>query len=155
MLITSSRKPSASTRTLCKLLAAFFGSDYFNRGKMGMVEVLESSHGSPLLIVGEYHGNPGNVSIYDQEGFCALSAHITLVASSAPYTRSRSAVPVVVGEGSLASALSGMLMLDNVKMSPGSLAVIVSEDKMDFIENDALLFTLRVRSYRIYEGDSP
>ena len=122
---------------------------------MGMVEVLESSHGSPLLIVGEYHGNPGNVSIYDQEGFCALSAHITLVASSAPYTRSRSAVPVVVGEGSLASALSGMLMLDNVKMSPGSLAVIVSEDKMDFIENDALLFTLRVRSYRIYEGDSP
>ncbi|AFV24935.1 hypothetical protein Mpsy_2734 [Methanolobus psychrophilus R15] len=46
-------------------------------------------------------------------------------------------------------------MLDNVKMSPGSLAVIVSEDKMDFIENDTLLFTLKVRSYRIYEGDSP
>jgi len=155
MLITSSRKPSASTRTLCKLLASFFGSDYFNRGKMSMGEVLDNSHGSPLLIIGEYHGNPGNVSIYDPEGFCALSAHITLIPSSSPYTRSRGAVPIVVGEGSLASALSGMLLLENAGASSGSLAVVVSEDKMDFIEGDVVLFTLKIRSYRIYEGDSP
>lgn len=155
MLITSSRKPSASTRTLCKLLASFFSSDYINRGKMGMGEVLDGAHGSPLLIVGEFHGNPGNISIYDPEGFCALSANITLVASTSPYPRSRGALPVVAGEGSLALALSGMLLLETSKGLQDPLTVTVAEDRMDFTEGDNLLFTLKVRSYRIYEGDSP
>jgi len=156
MLITSSRKPSASTRTLCKLLASFFDSEYINRGKMGMGEVLASSHGSPLLIVGEYHGNPGNISIYDPEGFCALSANVILVPSASPYPRSRGAVvPAVAGEGDLAQALSGMLLLENVKTPQGSRVLTVGEDRMDFIEGDSTLFTLKVKSYRIYEGDSP
>jgi U3 small nucleolar ribonucleoprotein protein IMP4 len=155
MLITSSRKPSASTRTLCKLLASFFSSDYFNRGKMGMGEVLDDSHGSPLIIVGEYHGNPGNISIYDPEGFCALSANITLIASSSPYPRTRGVVPAVVGEGKLASALSGMLLLETVAGLQGSLTLAVTEDRIDFIQGDTMLFSLKVRSYRIYEGDSP
>lgn len=155
MLITSSRKPSASTRTLCKLLASFFGSDYVNRGKMGMGEVLASSHGSPLLIVGEYHGNPGNISIYDPEGFCALSANIILVSSANPYPRSRAAIPFMAGEGDLAQALSGMLLLENAKTLQGSRVLTVGEDRMDFTEGDNTLFTLKVKSYRIYEGDSP
>ncbi|MDK2911250.1 MAG: small nucleolar ribonucleoprotein [Methanolobus sp.] len=155
MLITSSRKPSASTRTLCKLLASFFDSEYINRGKMGMGEVLASSHGSPLLIVGEYHGNPGNISIYDPEGFCALSANVILVPSASPYPRSRGAVPVVAGESDLSQALSGMLLLENVKAPQGSRVLAVGEDRMDFIEGDNTLFILKVKSYRIYEGDSP
>jgi U3 small nucleolar ribonucleoprotein protein IMP4 len=122
---------------------------------MGMGEVLDDSHGSPLIIVGEYHGNPGNISIYDPEGFCALSANITLIASSSPYPRTRGVVPAVVGEGKLASALSGMLLLETVAGLQGSLTLAVTEDRIDFIQGDTMLFSLKVRSYRIYEGDSP
>lgn len=153
MQITSSRKPSASTRTLCKLLASFFNCDYFNRGKMGMGEVLSHADGSSLMIVGEYHGNPGSISMYDQDGFCVLSVYVSLAVSKEPYPRSRQTEVCIAGEGELVSAFSKLLPPGGNEEPPGSLKMMISDDRIDFIEADVALFTLKVRSYRIFDGD--
>lgn len=158
MLITSSRKPSPSTRTLCKLLASFFSFEYFNRGKMGMGEVLENSHGSLLMIIGEYHGNPGSITVYGPDGSCALSIFMTLVASSAPYPRSRGKVPRVTGDGVLATALSDLLFSDEAYSvesngSRGPLELVIADDRIEFMEDGTSLFALKVRSFKLLDGD--
>lgn len=153
MQITSSRKPSASTRTLCKLLASFFNCDYFNRGKMGMGEVLSHADGSSLIIVGEYHGNPGSISMYDPDGFCVLSMYISLSSSEEPYPRSRQAKPSITGEGELVTVFSELLQLNSDEGSLSSLKMMISSDRIDFIEADVTLFALKIRSYRLFDGD--
>lgn len=61
MLVTSSRKPSAKTRTLCKLLSRFIAGRCISRGKMGMQELLEFAEGGPLIVIGEYTEIPGSL----------------------------------------------------------------------------------------------
>ena len=33
-----------------------------------MQELLEFAQGGPLIVIGEYHGNPGELSFYDETG---------------------------------------------------------------------------------------
>lgn len=153
MLITSSRKPSASTRTLCKHLASFFGCDYPNRGKMGMGEVLDLSRDTPLIIVGEYHGNPGSIVFYDDEGHCVLSLHISMLSTGFLYPRKSGVIPSIVGDGELVSFISDVLYPDGPNDSSVSLSLVISGDRMDFNEQDKVLFSLRVKSHKIYNGD--
>ncbi|MBN2110206.1 MAG: hypothetical protein JW705_03850 [Methanosarcinaceae archaeon] len=153
MQITSSRKPSAGTRTLCKLLASFYDCDYFNRGKMGMEDVLGQTEGSTLMIVGEYHGNPGSITMYDPHGSCVLSLYVSLSLSTEPYPRSRQTKPFIEGEGELASLFSRLLQPDPVEDAFRPLKMLVSDSRLDFLEADLTLFSLKVRTYRISDGD--
>ncbi|WP_342305666.1 hypothetical protein [Methanolobus sp. ZRKC5] len=153
MFITSSRKPSASTRTLCKHLASFFGCEYANRGKMGMGEVLALSHDTPLIIVGEYHGNPGSMVFYDHEGYCVLSLHISMLSAVFSYPRKSGVTPSIGGDGELVSVVSDILCPDCPKGSSVSLSLDISGDKMDFKEQEKVLFSLRIKSHKIYNGD--
>ncbi|MBO4302054.1 hypothetical protein J5839_01750 [Methanosarcinaceae archaeon] len=82
MLITSSRKPSDSTRILCKKLAVFFDCHYMTRGKMSLSEVLEEGRENIILLVGEFHGNPGSLSFYGTDGSLYLSLHISQTSPS-------------------------------------------------------------------------
>ncbi|WNY24639.1 hypothetical protein [Methanolapillus millepedarum] len=77
MLLTSSRKPSQKTKILCKKLALFFDAAYMTRGKMSFSDVLENGSGGILLVVGEFHGNPGSLSFYDESGKTFLSVYIS------------------------------------------------------------------------------
>jgi len=47
------------------------------RGKMPHSEVLERGEGCTVLIVGEFHGNPGSFSFYDYDGRLFLSARFS------------------------------------------------------------------------------
>ncbi|WP_407355914.1 rRNA maturation protein [Methanolobus sp. WCC5] len=153
MLITSSRKPSAGTRTLCKHLASFFGCEYFNRGKMGMGEVLSLSHGKPLLIVGEYHGNPGSMVFYDHEGYCVLSLHISVLSAPSSHTRHSGSIVSIDGDCELAHAICDLLFREKANdVSPLSMAI--AGDRIDFKEDGNDLFSLRIKSHRLYDGDS-
>jgi U3 small nucleolar ribonucleoprotein protein IMP4 len=151
MLITSSRKPSASTRTLCKHLATFFGCEYTNRGKMGMGEVLAHSHNMPLIIVGEYHGNPGSILFYDSDGYCILSLHISVL--SAPASHSRSSGFDIGGDNELVSIISDILLPEKTDRTSLHLLLELTGDKMDFKERGKVLFSLRIKSHKIYTGD--
>lgn len=77
LLITSSRKPSFKTKILCKKLALFCDAVYMTRGKMPLSEVLERGEGCAVLIVGEFHGNPGSFSFYDHGSRLFLSARFS------------------------------------------------------------------------------
>ena len=154
MLITSSRKPSASTRVLCKYMASFFGCEYFNRGKMSMGEVLDLSHGSLLVILGEFHGNPGSMTVYDTEGSCVLSVYMSLL----PIERKRYSIPEgvtpeIVGKGEFAYLFSSVFSLPRVESLSSRLGINISDDQMDFVKDDTLFFSLKLRTYRVYEGD--
>jgi len=154
MLITSSRKPSAKTRILCKQLASFVNCEYVNRGKMSMHEVLHLADGEPFLIVGEYHGNPGSLAIFDAQGSCPLSVHITAVfpAGFKP-ARLKKVEPVIVGRGKLADAIAASLPFVHVTDIHHSRRIMVDDEKMDLIDSGKLLFRFRIKSTRIdHEG---
>ena len=154
MLITSSRKPSNRTRTLCKYLATFFNCEYVNRGKMGMGEVLHLAHDDPLLIVGEFHGNPGSLAIYDGNGLCLLSIHMTVAYPvNLKFSKLKLVEPVIVGAGEsklkLADAIASSLSLLSVDDPSYQRCIIVDNEMIDFIDSGNLLFKLKVKSLKL------
>ena len=152
MLITSSRKPSNRTRTLCKYLATFFNCEYVNRGKMGMGEVLHLAHDNPLLIVGEFHGNPGSLAIYDGNGLCLLSIHMTVsYPENSKFSKLKlvEPAPVIVGTGKLVDALVSGLSLQRANNSSCPRCVIVNNEMIDFIDSGNLFFKLKVKSLKL------
>lgn len=81
MLITTSRKPSKRTRSFCKYLNRIFDSEYVNRGKMSMRDVilkLVASNYSHAVLVYEYNGNPSKITIFNKEGNEILSMTINI-----------------------------------------------------------------------------
>lgn len=152
MLITSSRKPSNRTRTLCKCLSTFFNCEYVNRGKMGMGEVLHLAHDDSLLIIGEFHGNPGSLAIYDGNGLCLLSIHMTVSdPDKLKFSKLKLVEPVIVGTGKskLADTISSSLSLLSADNPSNPRCVIVNDEIIDFIDSNTLLFKLKVKSLKL------
>lgn len=65
LYITTSRKPSATTRRLAKWLARLLHGESENRGKRSVSEIMERAENAGLdgvLVIGESHGNPSKLS---------------------------------------------------------------------------------------------
>jgi U3 small nucleolar ribonucleoprotein protein IMP4 len=122
---------------------------------MGIGEVLALSHGAPLIIVGEYHGNPGSMVFYDHEGYCVLSLHISVLSAAFSYPRKSDSIPSIRGDGELVPVVSDIFCPGCPKDSPALalLSLDISGDKMDFKEQEKVLFGLRIKSHKIYNGD--
>ncbi|MDO9045076.1 MAG: ribosomal biogenesis protein [Methanobacteriaceae archaeon] len=81
MLITTSRKPSKRTRSFCQYLNRVFISEYTNRGKMSMRDVLLKAANlgySYVAVVFEYNGNPSKITFFNNEGSEILSMTINV-----------------------------------------------------------------------------
>lgn len=152
MFITSSRKPSARTRTFCKHLSRFIGGSYVNRGKMGMQQVLESAGAEPLILVGEYHGNPGELGFYGKAGELLFSLRFT--ESYSPKIdshRFRTVEPLFTGRGEIANALASFYPFERVKEAPSDVPVMkVDEDEVDCMDEGRSLFKLNIKSFKRY-----
>lgn len=98
MIITTGRKPSPRTRTFCRHLARFTGSEYFTRGKTSLSAFEDEPF---LLLVGEYRGNPGRFSFFSN-GRCILSVMADV---SADNDIGSGQEPVISGDTPLAHAL--------------------------------------------------
>jgi U3 small nucleolar ribonucleoprotein protein IMP4 len=154
MLITSSRKPSAITRILCKQLASFLNCDYINRGKKSIGEVLYLVEGETLLVAGEYHGNPGSITFFDGEGECLLSLHINAAFPSGfKYTKLKDVKPVIEGTSKLASAIAAAFSLEHGDNTPYLRSIQVDDDKIDFFDSGNLILRLHVKSSRSIDGN--
>lgn len=151
MLITSSRKPSINTRALCKDLASFFQCECINRGKMGMKETLslvEDGLG-PLLIVGEYHGNPGSLIFYAPDGRELLSIRISVTAvSKLPKKRLPHIESVATGHADVAPILAKILAMELVDEPSSPLVLDISNDHLNFLHDGQQLFRLNIKSIR-------
>lgn len=78
MFITTSRKPSAKTRTFCRSLSRALNADYTNRGKMSFRDVLIKASGFKIIaVVSEIKGNPSRIEFYNQKGEILLTLYIT------------------------------------------------------------------------------
>jgi rRNA maturation protein Rpf1 len=68
IVISTSRKPSQRTRSLCKELQVVLPfAIYVQRGKSNFEELLKSSEqlrARLLLVIGEWDGNPGRLDLY-------------------------------------------------------------------------------------------
>ena len=67
--VTTSRKPSQGTRSLARWLARFLGGECENRGKRSLAEIVERAEAAGfkrLLFVYESHGNPSELSFYEE-----------------------------------------------------------------------------------------
>ena len=83
MLITTSRKPSAKTRTFCKSLSRALNADYINRGKMSFRDVLiKASEFKRFAIISQMKGNPSRIEFYNQNGETLLTLYISEVISN-------------------------------------------------------------------------
>ncbi|MDP2836096.1 MAG: ribosomal biogenesis protein [Methanobacteriaceae archaeon] len=81
MLITTSRKPSKRTRSFCQYLNRVFISEYTNRGKMSMRDVLLKAANlgySYLAVVFEYNGNPSKITFFNKDGLEIISMTINV-----------------------------------------------------------------------------
>lgn len=148
MLITSSRSPSANTRILCKYLGSFFNSDYVTRGKMGLSEVFHQARGDPVMVVGQYHGNPGSFAVYDPDGECLLSVRMSLAhPGTFKYSPLKKIETTIVGEGELADLIVQHLPVHRTTGDCGQVCLEIDDTKMDFRYFDDLLFSFVVKSY--------
>ena len=78
MFITTSRKPSAKTRTFCQSFSRALNADYTNRGKMSFRDVLIKASGSKIIaIVSQVKGNPSRIEFHNEEGEILLTLYIT------------------------------------------------------------------------------
>lgn len=115
-----------------------------NRGKRGLDDLLELEGSDPLLMVGEYHGNPSSLSIYN-EGMETLSVWITVTAPSEKLPRDLPK-PSIVGTNRLSKLLSSALLLPVNDCSPSCLNV--SDDSIGFYGKDILLFKFKIKSFK-------
>jgi len=78
MFITTSRKPSAKTRTFCQRLSRVLNADYTSRGKMSFRDVLIKASGFKIIaVVSEIKGNPSRIEFYNQKSEILLTLYIT------------------------------------------------------------------------------
>ena len=81
MLITTSRKPSQRTRSFCKSLNRVFKSEYTNRGKMSIRDVLLKSSEigfNKTAVISETKGNPSKIEFYNEKGDILISLDVTV-----------------------------------------------------------------------------
>jgi len=114
--------------------------------------VLHLAHDDPLLIVGEFHGNPGSLAIYDGNGLCLLSIHMTFShPENLKFSKLKLVEPVIVGSGKskLANAIASNLSLQLVNDSSNPRCVIVNDGIIDFIDSGKLLSKIKVKSLKL------
>lgn len=81
MLITTSRKPSPRTRSFAGSLERVLNSEYMNRGKMSMRDVLlklRVSDHTKVAVISEMNGNPSRIAFFNLEGDLILSMDVTV-----------------------------------------------------------------------------
>lgn len=148
MLISSSRSPSQQTRSVCKWMASFFGCKYLSRGKRSLDELLLLADDEPLMVIGEYHGNPSSLLIYNAENAEKLSVWITVSPPTCQLPR-RFPKPLVSGTCHLSDAFSSLLSLPKKDLQESN-CLYVTEDAIAFINKGRTLFKFYIKSFREY-----
>ncbi|MFP4655802.1 MAG: rRNA maturation protein [Methanohalobium sp.] len=155
MLLTTSRKPSTRSRTLCKHLGRYLNCDYVNRGKMSFEEIFDFHPDVPVLLIGEYHGNPGSFEIFDSSGNYLLSIYMDVAYSGDIKSLNRKkGAPVVMGRGNIAETIAKTLSFEHAEQnsdeSCGLRCIVIGKDTIDLMDSGKLLFSFRIKSYKIF-----
>jgi rRNA maturation protein Rpf1 len=116
---------------------------------MGMKETLSlvEEGSGPLLIINEYHGNPGALLFYAPDGRELLSIRISVTFGSRVIkNKTYSETPVATGNGEIASILAKILSIDLVEKPSSPLVLEISNDDLSFLYNGQCLLKLNIKS---------
>ena len=157
MLITSSRKPSAKTRKLCKLLSRFIACKRITRGKMGMLKLREFTQSGPLIVVGEYHGNPGELSFYDGSRKLLFSLRfVGWYSQIIDSYRFSDAKPMLIGHGGIAESFEFFFQFKRIerdkidKFTSRSILIIIEGKDIYFMSSGKCLFSFIIKGFKKY-----
>jgi U3 small nucleolar ribonucleoprotein protein IMP4 len=124
---------------------------------MGMQELLEFAEGGPLIVIGEYHGNPGELSFYDEAGKLLFSLRFTDWYSKELDSYWFSDVELALaGQGEIADAFESFFHFQRVEsdkidqLPPDSTLMVVGEKDVDFMGSGKSLFKLNMRGFKKY-----
>jgi Predicted exosome subunit/U3 small nucleolar ribonucleoprotein (snoRNP) component, contains IMP4 domain len=124
---------------------------------MGMQELLEFAEGGPLIVIGEYHGNPGELSFYDEAGELLFSLRFTDWYSKELDSYWFSDIePRLTGQGEIADAFESFFHFLRVEsdkidqLSPSSTLIVIGEKDIDFMGSGKSLFKLNLRGFKKY-----
>jgi len=124
---------------------------------MGMQELLEFAEGGPLIVVGEYHGNPGELSFYDEVGKLLFSLRFTDW-----YSKELDSYwfpdiePLLTGQGEIADAFEAFFHFQRVEsdkidqLLPSSILIAIGEKDIDFMGSGKSLFKLNLKGFKKY-----
>ncbi len=157
MLITSSRKPSAKTRLLCKLLSRFIACRRITRGKMGMQELMEFTQSDPFIVVGEYHGNPGELSFYDGSRKLLFSLRfVGWYSQIIDSYRFSDVKPMLIGHGEIAESFEFFFQFKRIesdkidKFTSRSILIIIEGKDIYFMSSGKCLFSFIIKGFKKY-----
>jgi U3 small nucleolar ribonucleoprotein protein IMP4 len=124
---------------------------------MGMQELLDFSGGEPLIIIGEYHGNPGGLNFYDETGKLLFSIRF-----SDSYSKEidsywfQDLKPFLAGEGEITDAFETFFHFQKVEkgktdqLPAGSTLIEVRDKDIDFMRGGKSLFRLNIKGFKKY-----
>jgi len=127
------------------------------RGKMGIQELLEFAQGGSLIVIGEYHGNPGELSFYDETGKLLFSLRF-----ADWYSKEIDSFwfpdlgPALTGQGEIADAFDSFFHFQRIEsekinqLPSRSILMIVGEKDIDFIGDGKSLFKLNIKGFKKY-----
>ena len=157
MLITSSRKPSTKTRKLCKLLSMFIACRRITRGKMGMLELMEFTQSGSLIVIGEYHGNPGELSFYDGSRKLLFSLRfVDWYSQIIDSYRFSDVKPMLIGQGEIAEAFEFFFQFKRIesdkidKFTSRSILIVIEGKDIYFMGSGKCLFSLSIKGFKKY-----
>ena len=124
---------------------------------MGMQELMEFTQSEPLIVVGEYHGNPGELNFYDESRklFCSLR-FVDWYSQIIDSYRFSDVKPMVIGKGEVAEAFEFFFQLKRIesdkmdKFISRSILIFIEGKDIYFIDSGKCLFSLSIRGFKKY-----
>jgi len=103
----------------------------------------------PLLLVGEYHGNPGSLIFYGADGREVISMRISVTSLCRLQKELLPEVdPVITGHADFAPLLSKILSLKLVDEPSSPLVMEISNEHLNFLYDNKQLIRFNIKSIR-------
>ena len=157
MLISTSRKPSQNTRKFCKNLKHATGSEYVNRGKSSIRDILLKSAVSgndSTALVYEIKGNPSKITFYSR----AKEVLSILVTVKTQNTRlhinpDNLTVKCDVPRLSILAELLGADLEDNPRDNYLYIHEYTDQDEDEYIEKDYVDYKIAIIDFYNKKGE--
>ena len=123
---------------------------------MSFEEIFDFHPYVPVLLIGEYHGNPGSFEIFDSSGNYLLSIYMNVT-----YNKDFKSIirkkgsPVIFGTGNIAETIAKTLSFECAEQDSDDLCeprcIVIDDNTMDFMDSGESLFSFRIKSYKLFD----
>jgi U3 small nucleolar ribonucleoprotein protein IMP4 len=124
---------------------------------MGMQELMEFTQSDPFIVVGEYHGNPGELSFYDGSRKLLFSLRfVGWYSQIIDSYRFSDAKPMLIGHGEIAESFEFFFQFKRIerdkidKFTSRSILIIIEGKDIYFMSSGKCLFSFIIKGFKKY-----